>query len=86
MSLPLIEVLWRHATRTKKLITRQLDAVLAYHRFPPSWANGLAFLVRWRRNAVTGVSGGRFRSVKFATPFLRKAVQIVCFIKSSDLN
>jgi hypothetical protein len=32
MSLPLIEVLWRHATRTKKLITRQLDAVLAYHR------------------------------------------------------
>jgi hypothetical protein len=86
MPSPLIEVLRRHTTRTKKLITGQLDAAAAYHRFPPTSANGLAFLLRWTRNAVTGVSGGRFRPVKFVTPFPREAVQIMCFIQSSELN
>jgi hypothetical protein len=86
MSLPVIEVLWQHTTRRKKLITRQFDAAVAYDRFSPSWAHGPAFLVRWRRNAATGVSGGGFRPVKFVTAFLRKAVPMVCFIKSVEFN
>src|ERR1700739_1619721 len=83
---PLIEVLWPHTTRTKKLITRQLDTAVAYHRFPSSWANDLAFLLRWTRNAMTGSSAAPFRSIEFVSPFPRKVVQIICFIHSSGLN
>jgi hypothetical protein len=35
---------------------------------------------------MTGVSGGRFRPVRFVTAFLRKAVQIVCFSRSARFN
>jgi hypothetical protein len=70
---------------TKKLITCQLDAALGYHRFPPTSANGPAFLIPWTRNSVTGVFGYRFRPDTFFTPFPWNAGQNMCFIESPGL-